>query len=32
MRIISGTLKGKKIFFEKNISTRPLRDMVKENT
>ena len=31
MRIISGTLKGKKIFFEKNISTRPLRDMVKEN-
>jgi len=31
MRIISGKLKGKKIFFLKNINTRPLKDSVKEN-
>ena len=31
MRIISGTLRGKKIFFEKILTTRPLRDFVKEN-
>ena len=31
MRIISGSLKGKKINYLKNISTRPLKDSVKEN-
>ena len=31
MRIISGFLKGKKLNFLKNITTRPLRDSVKEN-
>jgi len=31
MRIVSGFLKGKKIDFLKSISTRPLRDFVKEN-
>lgn len=31
MRIISGSLKGKKINFIKNSNTRPLRDIVKEN-
>ncbi len=31
MRIISGNLKGKKIFFLKTSSTRPLKDSVKEN-
>ena len=31
MRIISGSLKGKKIDFIKSITTRPLRDFVKEN-
>tara|TARA_Y100000591_G_C21805769_1_gene684781 strand:+ start:503 stop:1066 length:564 start_codon:yes stop_codon:yes gene_type:complete len=31
MRIISGSLKGKKLFFEKLKTTRPLRDLVKEN-
>ena len=32
MRIISGFLKGKKIDFLKSITTRPLRDFVKEST
>ena len=32
MRIISGFLKGKKIFFLKSLVTRPLRDFVKEST
>jgi 16S rRNA (guanine966-N2)-methyltransferase len=32
MRIISGSLKGKKINFLKSITTRPLRDFVKEST
>ena len=32
MRIISGFLKGKKIDFLKSDTTRPLRDIVKENT
>lgn len=31
MRIITGNLKGKKILFPKDKSTRPLRDMVKES-
>ena len=31
MRIISGFLKGKKIDFVKNSTTRPLKDSVKEN-
>ncbi len=31
MRIISGTFKGKNLFFLKNSSTRPLKDIVKEN-
>ena len=31
MRIISGFLKGKKINFLKNQTTRPLKDSVKEN-
>ena len=31
MRIISGFLKGKKINFLKNSTTRPLKDSVKEN-
>ena len=31
MRIISGNLKGKKIFIPKNKRTRPLRDLVKES-
>ena len=31
MRIISGKLKGKSIFFLKNKKTRPLKDSVKEN-
>ena len=31
MRIISGKLKGKSIFFLKTLSTRPLKDSVKEN-
>ncbi len=32
MRIISGSLKGKSINFLKNLNTRPLKDIVKENT
>jgi 16S rRNA (guanine966-N2)-methyltransferase len=31
MRVISGLLKGKSIKFQKNQSTRPLKDAVKEN-
>ena len=31
MRIISGILKGKQINFIKNLTTRPLKDSVKEN-
>ena len=31
MRIISGKLKGKSIFFLKNEKTRPLKDSLKEN-
>ena len=31
MRVISGTFKGKKINFIKNLYTRPLKDSVKEN-
>ena len=31
MRIISGFLKGKKINYLKNSTTRPLKDSVKEN-
>ena len=31
MRIISGTLKGRSIYFLKNSNTRPLKDSVKEN-
>ena len=31
MRIISGSLKGKKIKYLKNLVTRPLKDTVKEN-
>jgi len=32
MRIVSGFLKGKKIDFLKSVTTRPLRDFVKEST
>ena len=32
MRIVSGFLKGKKIDFLKSLTTRPLRDFVKEST
>jgi 16S rRNA (guanine966-N2)-methyltransferase len=32
MRIVSGSLKGKKINFLKSTTTRPLRDFVKEST
>ena len=31
MRIISGTIKGKKLFEPKNILTRPLKDIAKES-
>ena len=31
MRIISGKLKGKSIIFLKSLTTRPLKDSVKEN-
>ena len=31
MRIISGKFKGKKIFFSKSSTTRPLKDSVKES-
>ena len=31
MRIISGKFKNKKIYFPKNLNTRPLRDIVREN-
>ena len=31
MRIISGNLRGKNIFFLKSLTTRPLKDSVKEN-
>ena len=31
MRIISGSLKGRKINFYKSLKTRPLKDSVKEN-
>ncbi len=31
MRIISGNCKNKKLFFDKNLKTRPLKDSVKEN-
>tara|TARA_B100002019_G_scaffold201058_1_gene174232 strand:- start:3725 stop:4285 length:561 start_codon:yes stop_codon:yes gene_type:complete len=31
MRVIGGTLKGKKINFIRNLDTRPLKDSVKEN-
>ena len=31
MRVISGDLKGKKIFLPKDKNTRPLRDLVKES-
>ncbi|MBA1338319.1 MAG: 16S rRNA (guanine966-N2)-methyltransferase [Pelagibacterales bacterium] len=31
MRIVSGTLKGKKIFYLESTTTRPLRDLVKES-
>jgi 16S rRNA (guanine966-N2)-methyltransferase len=31
MRVVSGFLKGKKIDFLKSITTRPLRDFIKEN-
>ena len=31
MRIISGTLKGRKLNFIKNSTTRPLKDSVREN-
>ena len=31
MRIISGSLKGKTINYLKNSTTRPLKDLVKEN-
>ena len=31
MRIIGGKLKGKKLFFLESLTTRPLRDMVKES-
>ena len=31
MRIIVGNFKNKKLYFPKNLSTRPLKDNVKEN-
>ena len=31
MRIISGKYKNKKLFFSKNLETRPLKDSVREN-
>ena len=31
MRVISGKLKNKKLYFEKNSKTRPLKDSVREN-
>ena len=31
MRIISGSIKGKKLFLPKDIFTRPLKDIVKES-
>ena len=31
MRIIGGNFKNKKLYFPKNLSTRPLKDNVKEN-
>ena len=31
MRIISGKFKNKKLYFPKNIKTRPLKDSVREN-
>ena len=31
MRIISGKFKGKKLYFPKNLNTRPLKDSVREN-
>ncbi len=31
MRIISGKFKNKKLYFPKNLKTRPLKDIVKEN-
>ena len=31
LRIISGSFKGRKLFFKKIASTRPLRDLVREN-
>ena len=31
MRIISGRFKNKKLYFPKNLNTRPLRDSVREN-
>ena len=31
MRIISGNFKNKKLFFPKNLKTRPLKDSVREN-
>ena len=31
MRIIGGKYKGKKLLFQKNLITRPLKDSVKEN-
>ena len=31
MRIISGKFKNKKLYFPKNLKTRPLKDSVKEN-
>ena len=31
MRIISGKFKNKKLYFPKNLKTRPLKDSVREN-
>ena len=31
MRIIGGKFKNKKLFFPKNLKTRPLKDSVREN-
>ena len=31
MRIISGKFKNKKLYFSKNLKTRPLKDSVREN-
>ena len=31
MRIISGDFKGKNLYYLKNSTTRPLKDLVKEN-